>query len=92
MREAHKKRIPSIIPHVCHVNLGPNNPVHSCSPSVVHENNAIGGTSDGQSKTGAGNPSSGDDDDDTQVNSDLLNIWMQRLQVLTVVVSRRDIL
>lgn len=56
---------------------------YSCSPLVVHENDRVGGT-------GAGNPSSGDDVDEAQANSDLLTTWMQRLQVLTVVVSRPD--
>ncbi|KAG8220426.1 hypothetical protein J3R82DRAFT_3118 [Butyriboletus roseoflavus] len=65
---------------------GTEQPLCSCSPSIVQENN-VGGPSNSRGKSGAGNlqaPSSGDDD--AQVNSDLLAAWTQRLQVLTVVV------
>lgn len=57
------------------------------------ENDDIAGTSDGKGKSTARNqPSSSPGDDDkkrAQVDSDLLSAWMQRLQVLTVVVRRR---
>lgn len=60
--------------------------VHSCSgPLVVRENNSVGCSPSVQGKSGEGNLNSGNDDD-TQADTDLLNTWMQRLQILTVVV------
>jgi len=54
----------------------------------LSENNAAAGTSHGR-KIGAVNlPSSNTvDDDEAQINSDLFNAWMQRLQILTVVTT-----
>lgn len=51
----------------------------------------MGGTSNSRGKSGARDllaPSS-NDDDEAQLNSDLLNAWTQRLQILTVVVRRQ---
>lgn len=62
------------------------------SPSAVRENDNVGGPSNGRDKSGAGNiqasASVNGHDDDTQMNSDLLAGWTQRLQVLTVVVRQ----
>jgi len=56
------------------------------------ESDGIAGTSNDKGKSAAGNqPSSSSGDYDkiqAQVDSDLLSAWMQRLQVLTVVVRR----
>ncbi|KAF8435130.1 hypothetical protein L210DRAFT_3551981 [Boletus edulis BED1] len=60
---------------------------HNTPP--VSENNGVAGTSNVKGKSSAVNlPSSNSGDDhEAQVNSDLFNAWMQRLQVLTVVTT-----
>lgn len=88
MQEVRGKRI---ILHVCHVSLmGPNNPIYSRSPSVVGEKDAVGGPSNSRGKSGEGNlpTSNSREDDEAQLNSDLMNAWMQRMQSLTFVVRR----
>ncbi|KAF8552947.1 hypothetical protein OG21DRAFT_1319815 [Imleria badia] len=61
---------------------------YSNAPQAL-EKDGVAGTSSakGKGKSGGGNLSS--DDDETQVNSDLLDSWMKRLQILTVVVRQR---
>jgi len=59
---------------------------YSNAPQAL-EKDGVAGTSSakGKGKSGGGNLSS--DDDETQVNSDLLDSWMKRLQILTVVTA-----
>ena len=89
-----QEAIRSVIRRVCYVNtLESRHQSCSFAPLVVLENENPPSTSNdkGKSKSSTGNlPSSiSGDDDEIQVNSDLLNAWMQRLQVLTVLVRPR---
>ena len=89
MEKVHGKH--SIIPRVCHANSLVSSHPRLPPPLEVPANDGIAGTSNDKGKSVTGNlpSSSSGDDDQKNANSDLLEAWMQRLQVLTILVRRR---